>query len=385
MFALWAAITSRGRFTILLGALLVLAGVGWHYPIVLGMGSCLLLLVGAELVAVRAGGGITLSREIEPRVVTRHGECTGTLEVIGRQRNGLVRTDAADQVDGVLLPIELPIQGRAREVRVDYQIPTPRRGLIDVGPLRLRRYGLAGMAATSDDAGSVDQVRVLPRRIPVASLIAGVRRAAGGGDDSMELGGTDLVGLHEYVMGDDLRRLHWATTARTGTLMVREDAEPSEPHLCLILDDRAESYPEPDDFEEAVEFVAGVAALSIENGRPTRLRLTSGRDEIVVGGSTHHDSLHDARDVDYLLAEIALVAGIDALLPGSRDLDVAVLCTGPTSEYGEAALILGDAPTRVLAQVDRHATVGAGQQGGLLILRGATSVELAARWDAVAR
>ena len=40
---------------------------------------------------------------------------------------------------------------------------------------------------------------------------AGTRRTAVGNDTAGELGGTDLVGLHEYAMGEDLRRLHWAT------------------------------------------------------------------------------------------------------------------------------------------------------------------------------
>ena len=51
-----------------------------------------------------------------------------------------------------------------------------------------------------------------PRIVPLTSMAMGHRRALTGGDDSAELGGTDLVGLHEYTMGDDLRRLHWATS-----------------------------------------------------------------------------------------------------------------------------------------------------------------------------
>ena len=80
---------------------------------------------------------------------------------------------------------------------------------------------------------------MLPRRIPV--LDAGGTGARRRRRQRLELGGTDLVGLHEYTMGDDLRRLHWATSARTGTLMVREDADPAEPHVCVLLDDRAAS------------------------------------------------------------------------------------------------------------------------------------------------
>src|SRR5699024_1032071 len=149
---------------------------------------------------------------VSPRVVVRHGACQGTLRVLGRRRRGLVRIDAADLVDGALVPIRLPDRVSAEDARaaasVSYEIPTPRRGLVKVGPVQRRRYGLSGMAARSTEAGGVDEVRVLPRQVPVTTLVRGHRRAAAGGDDSVEHGGTDLVGLHEYSMGDDLRRLH---------------------------------------------------------------------------------------------------------------------------------------------------------------------------------
>ncbi|NHA01484.1 DUF58 domain-containing protein [Nocardioides sp. W3-2-3] len=163
----------------------------------------------------------------------------------GRARTGLARLDVADQVDGRRVPVALP-RG-AGDTGVGYDIPTSRRGLVDVGPLHVRRSGLTGMASRSAEAGDVLQVRVLPRRIPLAGMAPGHRRAVNAGGDAIEHGGTDLVGLHEYTVGDDLRRLHWPTSARTGTLMVREDADPSEPHLFVLLDDRAASLPGPGD------------------------------------------------------------------------------------------------------------------------------------------
>lgn len=392
MRQIWTTTTHRGRATALLAALLLGAGLVWHYPLVAGLGGCLLLLVVAEVASVLGSSGLEVNREVSPRVVVRQGACEGLLRVHGRRRRGLVRVDAADLVDGTLVPVQLPnLRGEdaARTgASIAYPIATPRRGLIDVGPVQLRRYGLTGMAARSTHTGGVDQVRVLPREIPVASMVRGHRRAAAGGDDSVEHGGTDLVGLHEYSRGDDLRRLHWATSARTGTLMVREDAEPSEPHICVILDDRSSSYSDgggaDEQFEEVVELAAALCRVGIAAGHPVRFRASSGRAQVVVPGSATRQPRHEAQDLDFLLAEIQTVDTGASRDLGTRDLDVVVVLTGPLSDLRELALALGSAPTRIVAVVDPAPLVSAHQEGGILFLRGASSMSLASLWDEAA-
>jgi uncharacterized protein (DUF58 family) len=365
MGLVWRSTTGRGRAVTVLALALLAAGLTWDYLLVAGLGGCLLVLVAAELVAVVAARPVGVDRDIEPRVVIRQSACEGRLLVRGRRRRGLVRLDVADRVHGALVPVALPDRTDPEHpgARVVYPIPTPRRGLVDVGPVQVRLAGLTGMAARSTESGTVDQVRVLPRRVPVAGMMAGHRRAATGTDEAHELGGTDLVGLHEYAMGDDLRRLHWATSARTGTLMVREDAEPSQAHVCVLLDDRASAYLGDDDlFEEAVEIAAALCRSGLEEGIPVRLHTVSDRREVRVPASVSGRPLQE-----------------------HRDLDVAVAVTGPGSDLRELGLTLGEAPTRVLVVVDPAPLVGAHQEAGLLVLRGATSVSLAMTWDEAAQ
>ena len=187
--------------------------------------------------------------------------------------------------------------------RSSYPIPTRRRGVLDVGPVHVRRSSLAGMAARASEVGEVVSVRVLPRIVPLTSMAMGHRRALMGGDDSAELGGTDLVGLHEYTIGDDLRRLHWATSRphrhadgargrRPGrAARVRRPRRPR----------RAATATATDDFEEAVELAAALCRVSVERGHPVRFRSLSGRDEIVVPGSASRLPRREARDIDWLL------------------------------------------------------------------------------------
>lgn len=383
----WRSTTGRGRAVTVLGLALLFAGVAWHYPLTLALGGCLLVLVFVELVCVLASRPVTAERAIAPLVVRRHEACHGTLAVTGRRRRGLLRVDVADRVDGALVPVRLPDHtgADAAPVEAGYTVPTPRRGLVDVGPVLVRVAGLTGMAVRSSDSGGVDRVRVLPRQVPIGDLPAGRRRAVAGGADSIDVGGTDLVGLHQYAPGDDLRRLHWATSARTGTLMVRDDAEPAEPHLTVVLDDRATTYPDPDLFEEAVEMAAALAGEAIGRGHPARLLTASGRHQVTVPGSASRRPRPEQEDLDWLLAELALHRPDDE--PGNggpadgRDADVAVAVSGPGADLRELALGLGSAPTRILVVVDPAPMVGVSQETGLMVVRGATSTALAALWD----
>lgn len=384
MRPVWTSTTGRGRAVVVLGGLLLAAGLTWDYLVVAALGGCLLALVVVEVVAVLLARTVAVDREIEPRVVVRQSPCEGRLLVRGRRRRGLVRLDVADRVQGALVPVALPDLSAADDgTLVRYAVPTPRRGLVDVGPVQVRLVGLTGMAARSTETGPVDQVRVLPRRVPLAGMVPGRRRALTGDDEAHELGGTDLVGLHEYSMGDDLRRLHWATSARTGTLMVREDAEPSQAHVCVLLDDRASAYLGDEGlFEEAVEIAAALCRSGVEDGLPVRLHTMSDRREVRVPGTASRRPLAEHRDLDWLLAEVDLTGSLSRVELHHRDLDVAVAVTGPGADLRQVGLMLGEAPTRVLAVVDPAPFVGAHQEAGLLVLRGATSVSLAVSWDA---
>ncbi|GAW47808.1 MULTISPECIES: DUF58 domain-containing protein [unclassified Nocardioides] len=386
--AAWSVATARGRMTALLGLLLLVAGIGWRYPLTAGLGAVLLVVVLAEVVSVLATADVEVHREVQPSVVVRHEPCTGTLRVTGRRRRGLVRFDAMDEVDGRLVPVQLPDTAGATTVSVSYPIPTPRRGLLPVGPVHLRRYGLAGMAATSTATGRVEEVRVLPRRIPLGTMMPGHRRAPAGTDTSVEYGGTDLVGLHEYAMGDDLRRLHWATSARSGTLMVREDADPAEPHVCVLLDDRVPSYDgstSPGElFEEAVELVAALCRAAVDRGNPLRFSSLSGRHRVVVPGSPTRHPQREARDLEWLLAEIGQTVQSTVTRDAVPGLDVTVVVTGASADRHELGLLLGGSVTRVVAVVDPMPLVSAEQHAGVTLLRGASSLSLAAAWDEAA-
>src|SRR5262249_21696221 len=88
--------------------------------------------------------------------------------------------------------------------------------------------------------------------------------------------GTDFHGLREYEVGDDLRRVHWPSTARTDELMLRQDEVSWESETTTVLFDTRRSLYSPDSFEEAVTAAASVATALARGRNRLRFLTTEG-------------------------------------------------------------------------------------------------------------
>ncbi|WP_367127302.1 DUF58 domain-containing protein [Saccharothrix sp. HUAS TT1] len=378
-------LTARGIGAALLGALLLACGLWWRYPGVAGLGAALLAFVVAGVGSVLSRARVAPKRTVRPRTVQRLGACAGVLELTGTSRRFPVAFDATDQVAGTAVPVDLPLLAPGQRVEVEYPIPTHVRGLLRVGPLTLSRRGLAGLAHARTVVGDVVEVRVVPRVLPVRGLPGGVRRGHVGADERVERGGTDLVGLREYVPGDDLRRLHWATSARTGTLMIREDADPARPHLAVVLDDRVGGYASGGDFEDAVEVAASLVTVAVAEGHPVRLVSSSGVVDVELPAGAVGA---DASVVLAALADLKAVEGpsvggssVGGPLP-IRDLDVVAVVCGSAADTSALALEAGRASVGVVLVVDPAPTRPVSAVGSVVVLRHAKAEGLLDTWNA---
>jgi uncharacterized protein (DUF58 family) len=101
--------------------------------------------------------------------------------------------------------------------------------------------------------------------------------------------GEDDTATREYRHGDDLRRIHWRTTARRGELSVRREEQPWQSRGAVILDTRTVAHRgdgAASSFEWAVSAAASVAIHLSRSGFTLRLVTDTGRELSSAGQST---------------------------------------------------------------------------------------------------
>lgn len=285
---LWAALgglTTRGRSFLAAGV----ASAGCSY--VLGQAGLLrvgLLLAVLPLVCVlvlhRTRHRVTASRRLSPTRVQATGEARVGLRIdsVSRLPTGLLMLQ--DRVPYALGPrprfvLDRIEPGGRREV--SYRVRPELRGRYPLGPLQLRLTDPFGMCELTRGFGAHDTLTVTPRVEPLPPLRLG-GEASGFGDGrhrSLALAGEDDVIPRGYRHGDDLRRVHWRSTARYGELMVRREEQPQRAHCTVLLDTRAAAFDGfgPDSpFEWAVSGAASTAVHLLERGFSVRLVTDTG-------------------------------------------------------------------------------------------------------------
>jgi len=240
-----------------------------------GCGALVALTLAVPAVARRPS--VTLTRDVQPARVERGGVALGMVTVRNpgrRTERGLV---ASDRVGAGSAPVLLPPLAPGKRATATYRLPTDRRGALVVGPLTVARTDGLGLLARRDQVGAATTIWVQPRVVRLTLREAGrTTRVDATGAERSSSSSITFHALREYVAGDDLRHIHWRSTARTGTLMVRQHVEVSLPETTVILDTRLDRYRDADAFEEAVDAAASVAAASVAAVAPVTVITTGG-------------------------------------------------------------------------------------------------------------
>jgi uncharacterized protein (DUF58 family) len=193
--------------------------------------------------------------------------------------DGVDHVDARSRATRVYGSCLVPPLGRGAMAEAAYDLPTERRGSIAVGPLVVKVGDPLGLAERRLEMAGTARLVVHPRVHPVLALPASSTRETRHGTTHPARApqGDDFFALREYEVGDDLRRVHWRSTARTGDLMLRQDELRFGEVATVLLDTRATAH-RGDSFERALEVATSVAAALVEEGRRLRFITTGGFD-----------------------------------------------------------------------------------------------------------
>jgi uncharacterized protein (DUF58 family) len=267
------SITPVGRVVLAVGplALLLAAVSGWREFSVLGIGAVIALAVG--MLSIARPQPVGVSRTLVPQKVTVGESSTGVISVRNATRRRVGPRNAEDVLGDRIVQLAIPALKPGETIEEHYVVPAQRRGLFDVGPVRLTRSDSLGLFKRMQGQGTIEQLWVRPRVHPLRSISAGwAKDIDGPTSDTSPRGSAAFHALREYQFGDDLRHVHWRTSARRGSLMVRHFVDTRRTQEVVLLDPRAEFYTDHS-FEEAVEIAASVCASAEAAGRSVTLAL----------------------------------------------------------------------------------------------------------------
>ncbi len=268
MRAISDLLTTRGRAFGSAGVTLLLAGYALGFRDLTRIAVLLLTLpLLAALLGRRRPPGLVVHRDTEPVRVVADDVATVVTTVHNTGSRATPIMLAEERIDYLLGERPRALLGSlsAGEARaLTYAVRPPLRGRHLLGPLTVQLRDPFGLTMRFVDVGEATELVVVPRTFPLGG---GRPRGTGVGADGeipfmIALHGEDDQSIREYRDGDDLRRIHWPATARTGELMVRQEDRPARRRAVVLLDPRAEAHRGSgpgSSFEWAVSAAASVA------------------------------------------------------------------------------------------------------------------------------
>ncbi|MBM2620479.1 DUF58 domain-containing protein [Actinoplanes sp. LDG1-06] len=371
--------TARGYGVVVAAVGLLVAGFQYGYPdlALLGAAAGVALACGVVFAFWRPRLGV--ERVADPDRVARGEPAQMTLTVRNTSRVRAANLIASDRCGNNAVPVPLLRLRPGKDTTAHYPVPTSRRGVVPIGPLRVTRGDPLGLITLARTYGGLAEVWVHPRIHLLRAVPAGMARSLDGRIDKVPHGTITFDSLREYVIGDEMRRIHWRSSAKVGELMVREQLDTSEPTIVVLLDDRASVHPEVRDgtaesFEAACEAAASIVAAAVREDIPVSLHLVTS-----VASGPYLDVLTqaDLRPGD-LSATLRRVRA-------QRLGDTLVFLTGPggRDDLGAVSALRGPYPV-VMAGLfgDRDSAPVSGGDG-LIVIEAADGSEFAAAWDGV--
>jgi len=338
-------ITARG-WTLLIGA-----GVLWVSGRLLGAVDLLVLGTGAAalvglavLLARLPGPRLSVHRELHPPRVYAGTESRVELVVRNAGNRRTPVFGLRDPFDGGRRQARFLVSPLAagESARAAYRLPTERRGIYTLGPLEASVTDPFGLAARTIRVAGASELTVYPHIDSIAPLphtrgddpLAGADHPTG-----VALSGEDFYALRAYEVGDDLRRVHWPSTARLDELMIRQNEMPWQARVTVLLDVRAGAH-SGESLELAVSAAASIVAACWQRGSLVRLVTTDGVDSGYGSQNAHVEAIMET------LASVGLTRD-------DRLTNVLGSLTRPGNAGGLVALFTAEAPMNEVQNIAR--------------------------------
>lgn len=323
-------LTTRGRAVLSAGVTAALCALALGQRDLLRVGVLLAVVPLLTVVVLgRARYRLACTRTVSPARVEAGQPARVVLEVanVSGARCGLVLAEEhVPYVLGTRPRFVLPGLEPGERRAISYPVRSDVRGRFTVGPLSLTLTDPFGMGEHRRSFSARDELVVTPPvvALPAVSLSGDWTGSGDSRPRAVAASGEDDSTTREYRQGDDLRRVHWRSTARRGELMVRREEQPWQSRATLLLDRRRAAHlgdGPASSFEWSVSALASVAVHL--SGRGYAVRLADGEHADIgtwasgpAGDSTASTVLDALASVD-AGGEVELERAVSAAVSGS--------------------------------------------------------------------
>jgi hypothetical protein len=329
-------------------------GLGWVELIAVGWAGLLVILAAVGFLIGRTSHAVELSVPVN-RVVAGDS-AVGQLTVTNPTRRLLPGTRMEVPVGEGLADFQVPALAPSVRYEDLFTVPALHRGVIPVGPVRAVRGDPIGLVRRERQWDERIELFVHPRTISVPSMSTGfVRDLEGNPTRDLTSSDVSFHALREYMPGDELRSIHWKSTAKTGQYMVRQFEETRRSHLMIALSLAEEDYAGDEDFEMAVSVVGSLGVRAIRDGRTISVVASESTPEFASRRLLAVKSIA-AVSGSRLLDDLSRVDRSGTALPLA---DLARVASESTAGISLAFLVCGASVTvSSLRQAARHFPIG---------------------------
>lgn len=383
-----SGLTTRGRCLLAAGLAAALCSIVLNERDLLRVSVFVVALpILVCLLTAVARVGLHAQRQINPVRTPVGGRAEVTLHVTSTGRlptGGLLISDGVPYSLGGKPRFVIEHLPRHTGTRLRYHVQPMLRGVQQLGPLKATITDPFGLAEFERELAHTSRLVVVPRVVKLTGVPGG--SGLGSGDDgSVRLNagqGEDDVIVRPYRQGDDLRKVHWRSTAKRDEMMVRVEERPWRGGTTVLLDHRASAHRGAGataSMEWAVSFAASVCLHLHRYGQ--RIRLVTENGGLVVRDSG--DGMHNDNAVLDALA--ALQASpqreIDARTDPAHGQELIAILGATTPESLSRLITHRSRGTRSLAVLLDTAAWGAVGDGGTETdIEGATALLRGAGW-----